>query len=160
MAVLTFSHQYRPKERHLTNPGSGEKILYTAEYDSKGRLVLRESGKEDLYGYIQSHRDSVDIHVLLKRYQNGELDVMERTQGFYADVSDIPDTFAGILNVVRKGEEVFAKLPAEERSRYNNSFSEWLANFDDRLRSFASGDAGDVDPQSDPEPTEKEGAAE
>lgn len=160
MAVLTFSHQYRPKERYFTNSGSGEKILYTAEYDSKGRLVLRESGKEDLYGFIQSHRDSVDIHVLLKRFAAGEEDVMSRVQGFYADVADMPTSFADVLNLVRRGEDFFDHLPAEEKAKYGNSFAQFLSRMDVRNSDLV--DRGDPsgEPEENVSDVEKEGVKE
>uniref|UniRef100_A0AAU8B5C2 Internal scaffolding protein n=1 Tax=Dulem virus 131 TaxID=3145608 RepID=A0AAU8B5C2_9VIRU len=128
--MRTFSNQFRDHERHLSNLGSRDKITYAARYDESGRLVLDEKGREDWYGYIQSHRDSVDIHVLLARFKNGEVDVLNRVQGFYGDITNMPGTFADALNLVRSSEEFFNSLPVEERAKYNHSFSEFLASFD------------------------------
>ena len=131
MEMVKFESQFRPHRRVLTNIGSREKILYTARYDANGALELIEDGKENLYEYIQSHRDSVDIHVLLKRFQNGEKDVFERVQGFYGDVSDIPNNFIDTLNAVLEAERIFAGLPAEIRAKFNGNPKEFIASFSD-----------------------------
>lgn len=131
MEMVKFESQFRPHRRVLTNVGSREKILYTARYDASGALELVEDGKENLYEYIQSHRDSVDIHVLLKRFQNGEKDVFERVQGFYGDVADIPNNFIDTLNAVLEAERIFAALPAEVRAKFNGNAKEFIASFSD-----------------------------
>ena len=131
MKMVKFESQFRPHKRVLTNSGSREKILYTARYGPDGVLELVEDGKENLYEYIQSHRDSVDIHVLLKRYQNGEKDVFERVQGFYGDVADIPNNFIDTLNAVLEAERIFAGLPAEIRAKFNGNSKEFIASFSD-----------------------------
>lgn len=154
MEAVKFANQFRKPVRFLSNAGNREKITYSGSYDAQGRFNLEPTGKEDLYGFIQSHAESVDIHVLLKRFANGETDVMQRVQGFYADVSDMPDNFADVLNLVRKGEEFFAGLPADERARYNNSFAEFLAHFD----SVSADDRGDLNSKNldpDPDPGKK-----
>lgn len=128
--MLKFNTQYDEHARVYQHPGSRVKVTYQASYDVNGTLQLYPSGKEDLYGYIQSHRDSVDIHVILKRFAAGETDVLSQVQGFYADAADMPSTYAEVLNAVIHGESVFDSLPAEIKQRFGNSFSQWLTSFD------------------------------
>lgn len=134
--MMQFENQFREHKHFLTGVGSREKITYEARYNSKGQLELNEKGKEDWYGYIQSHKDSVDIHVLLERFQRGDVDVLNRVQGFYGDITTLPSTFADALNIVRAGEDFFNSLPVDERAKYNHNFAEFLASFDtpDNLR--------------------------
>lgn len=130
---MTFPTQYSSRSlrtRLYTEPGSPVKTVYQANYDVSGVLQIEAVGEEDLYGYIQSHRDSVDIHVILKRFAAGEQDVLSQVQGFYADASDMPSTYAEVLNAVLAGERTFDSLPAEVKQRFGNSFSHWLASFD------------------------------
>ena len=128
--MIKFANQYRDHQHFLTNAGEREKIIYEARYNEKGQLELKEKGREDWYGYIQSHKDSVDIHVILDRFQRGDVEVLNRVQGFYGDISQYPNTFADALNIVRSAEDFFSSLPVEERARYNHNFSEFLASFD------------------------------
>lgn len=128
--MVTFKTQFDDHARVFVNPGSRTKVTYQASYDVNGTLQLYPSGEEDLYDYIQSHRDSVDIHVILKRFAAGETDVLSQVQGFYADAADMPSTYAEVLNAVIHGESVFDSLPAEVKQRFGNSFSQWLTSFD------------------------------
>lgn len=155
--MMQFESQFRDHKRFLTGVGSREKITYEARYNSKGQLELHEKGKEDWYGYIQSHKDSVDIHVLLDRFRRGDVDVLNRVQGFYGDITSMPSTFADALNIVRSSEEFFNSLPVEERAKFNHNFSEFLASFDtpDNLARLFGGVAGDV-VSTDKRPEESE----
>lgn len=127
---MKFATQFDSHPRIYCNPGNPIKDVYEARYDKDGVLDLHVSGQEDLYGYIQSHADSVDIHVLLERFVNGETDVLSRAQGFYMDASDLPKTYSEVLNSVIAGEQAFNSLPAEVKQRFGNSFSQWMSSFD------------------------------
>lgn len=64
----------------------------------------------------------------MKRFANGETDVLSRVQGFYGDVSDFPVTYAEMLNRVIEGENFFKDLPVDVRSKFGHSYSEFLAS--------------------------------
>ena len=85
-----FDTQYSPHNRISSNPGSPVKVLYGGKYDANGRVVLEKKGEENLYDYIQSFRDSVDLNVILARFTNGDVEALNKAQGFYADVTDFP----------------------------------------------------------------------
>lgn len=125
-----FDTQYDKRAPVFQEPGSPVRIVYSPRYSEDGVLDLVETGRENLYEYIQSHKESTDIHVLLDRFANGEEDVLQRIQGFYGDVTSMPKTYAEVLNAVIAGEETFARLPIEVKNRFNNSFSEWLTAMD------------------------------
>lgn len=135
---MTFKTQYDARDRVLANPGSREHITYSGHYDEKGRVVLEESGRINLYDEIQSHAESCDIHVLMKRYQNGDVSALSQAQGFFGDVLDFPKTYAEALNHMNEMERQFLALPVDVREKFGNSFSEFLAasgeaDFLDRL---------------------------
>lgn len=127
---MKFRTQYDRQAPVYQEPGSRVRIVYSPRYSETGVLDLEPTGKEDLYGYIQSHKESTDIHVLLNRFVNGETDVLSRVQGFYADASNMPKTYAEVLNAVISGEEAFARLPVDIKQRFDNSFAVWLSSFD------------------------------
>ena len=128
---MEFKTQFRKPERFLSNPGSPVKILYGPEFDEKGRMNLVEKGRENLYDFIQSFKESVDIHVLLKRFSNGETDVLSQIQGFYGDFSEFPRTYADLLNTVNEGEAFFNGLPVEVRSKFGHSFPVFMSALSD-----------------------------
>lgn len=127
---MKFNTQYDSHARVHCNPGNPVKDVYSAYYDSDGVLQFEVSGQEDLYGFIQSHAESCDIHVILERFAAGETDVLSKAQGFYMDSSDMPKTYMEVLNSVLAGESAFASLPAEIKQKFGNSFSTWLASFE------------------------------
>jgi hypothetical protein len=124
---MEFKTQYDARDRVFTDPGSPEHITYAGHYDEKGRVVLEESGRENLYDYIQSYAESCDIHVLMKRYANGDVDALSQKQGFYGDFLDFPKTYAEALNHMNEMERQFMALPVETREKFGNSFTEFLA---------------------------------
>lgn len=124
---MEFKTQYDARERIFSDPGSPEHITYAGHYDEKGRVVLEESGRENLYDYIQSYAESCDIHVLMKRYANGDADALSQKQGFYGDFLDFPKTYAEALNHMNEMERQFMALPVETREKFGNSFTEFLA---------------------------------
>lgn len=127
---MKFPTQFDVHERVSQNPGTGIKQMYSPVIQDDGRLVLEESGTADLYAEIQSHKDSVDIYTILKRYESGDVDVLSRVQGVYADVTGMPKTYAELLQRVEEGKTLFAGLPKEVREKFDNDFNQFFAAMD------------------------------
>ena len=133
-----FKTQFDARDRIKSNPGNPIKQLYAGSYNERGQVELKENGTEDLYDYIQSFAESTDIHSILRRFENGEVDVLEKVQGFYADITEMPRTYAEALQRIADSEKVFMSLPVDVRAKFNYSFSEFLsasqdADFLDRI---------------------------
>ena len=124
---MQFSTQYDARDRVFANPGDPIHITYAGHYDEKGRVVLEESGRENIYDQIQSHAESCDIHVLMKRFQNGDVTALSQAQGQYLDATQFPKTYADMLNFVNEQERAFMALPVDVRAKFGNSFTEYLA---------------------------------
>lgn len=124
---MMFDTQYTPQDRIYANPGSPVKLLYGGRYDANGRVILEKKGEENLYDYIQSFRDSVDLNVILARFANGDVEALNKAQGFYADVTDFPKNMADALNRINQAEEMFKALPLETRQKFDCSFEQFLA---------------------------------
>ncbi len=124
---MTFPTQYTKHDRVAACVGSPVRTVYGGRYDANGRVVLEEKGKEDLYAYIQSFKDSVDINVILARFTNGDTEALSRAQGFYADVTDFPSNMAEALNRINECEEMFKSLPLDVRQKFDCSFEQFLS---------------------------------
>lgn len=147
----TFKTQYSARDRIKSNPGNPIKKLYVGSYNERGQVELKEDGTEDLYAYIQSFAESTDIHSILRRFDNGEVDVLEKVQGFYGDFTEMPQTYAEALQRISDSEKVFMSLPVEVRAKFNHSFSEFLSasqdgDFLDRLGIKPDEQVADVPP--------------
>lgn len=127
---MKFRTQYDPSPRVVANPGSPIKTLYSPVFNKDGIMSLKESGEHDLYAEIQSHADSVDIHVLLQRFASGDVGALSRIQGAYGDFTQMPQTFAEALNTFIAAEQYFLGLPVEVRDRFGQDFHQFLASMD------------------------------
>lgn len=122
--------QFDPHERKYSNVGDRYKVLYTPHFDDNGVMELVENGREDLYAYIQSHKDSCDIHVILDRFARGDMSVLSKRQGVYGDFTEMPSTYAEALNAMISAENYFNGLPVEIRARFGHSFQKFLVSMD------------------------------
>lgn len=125
---MSWPTQY-DRDRFRSDPGCRCKPVYASGYDDAGRLVLSKTGEEDLYAFIQSHAESVDINVILAKYASGDASVLSRRQGVYADFTEMPQTYAEMLNMVHSAEAAFDALPLEIRQKFDMSMSSWLASY-------------------------------
>jgi hypothetical protein len=128
--VNSFPTQFRKYLRVTSEPGVTEKVVYKSQYNDDGVLEIVPAGKENMTDFIQSHADSVDIHVLLRRYKNGEISDFERVSGIYGDFVKAPRTYAEMLNTVIQGQQLFESLPVEERAKFNHNYAEFISSFD------------------------------
>lgn len=153
--MTTFrSHLQRDElPRVYANPGDPVKTIYSPVFDDEGNFDLQPSGEEDLYAYIQSHAESVDIHVILERFARGDVTALSKVQGTYGDFTTIPKTYAELLNSVIQGEQQFMSLPVETRAKFGHDFRKWMAAMDD-MDNWLSlmGLSPAADPTPDPEP--------
>lgn len=126
-----FDTPFMSHARVYQEPGSGLRTLYTSRLDDDGNVELVEAGHDNLYASIQSHKDSCDIHVLLARYANGDVDALSKVQGSYGDFTQMPTTYAELLNSVIQGENYFNSLPVEIREKFEHSFEKFMVSMDD-----------------------------
>lgn len=129
--MVRFPTQFDARDRICTNPGTGVKQLYEARVDNNGSIDLVESGVEDLYDFIQSFKESVDINTIVKRFAAGDTDVLAKRQAHYGDFTQFPSTYAEMLDAVIRGENYFNSLPLDVRKEFNFSFAEWMSAMDD-----------------------------
>lgn len=156
-----FATQYDPHDRIHCDPGSRIHTLYSPVFNKDGVMSLTETGTEDLYDYIQSHADSVDIHVILKQFAAGDVSVLSRVQGAYGDFTQMPKTFAEALNTMVAAEQYFMSLPVDVRAQFGHNFNQFIASMDQSDFTTKMGIAPQVEtpspapspaPASDPPP--------
>lgn len=148
MSFRTVAQAVESHPRVYTTPGEKVKTLYSPTFDEFGHMELRESGKENLYDFIQSHKESCDIHVILARFVNGDTSALARRQMFYADLTDFPTTYADVVNTMHGAEDYFTHLPVEVRAKFGHDFNKFLASLDNPQTLV---DLGIVTPSVSPE---------
>ena len=114
-------------KRFISNPGSPFKFIYSPKVNKDGSIDLVVKEKTSLYDYIQSFKDSCDINVLIRRYQQGDTAALMRAQTMYGDFTEMPKTYAEFLQVAIDGENYFDTLPPEVRQKFDNNFAKFVA---------------------------------
>lgn len=132
--IAHFPTQFSSHGRVHARPGSRIKPVYQARKSDSGSIELVQTGEENIYDAIQAEREGCELTSILRRFANGETDVLSRTQGMYGDFTNFPTTYAEMLNKLIEGRAVFEGLPLEERQKYGNDFGVWLQSFDDVSR--------------------------
>ena len=110
-------------------PGDRFHDDYVGHYDQDGTLGLECCGRTDCYAQIQSHADSCNIKLIIQRFDSGESDVLSRVQGVYADVLNMPQSYAEMLQLVRNAELEFDQLPLEVRQLFGCDFGAYMSAY-------------------------------
>lgn len=118
----------------ISECGSQIKDVYSAKRDNVGNLVVDKVGEENVYDYIQSFAQSVDLDLIMQRYENGETDALNKVQGFFGDFSSVPDNWPAVLNLINQGKVNFERMPSDFKEKYGNDFERFVCTFD--LRDF------------------------
>lgn len=109
-----------------SNPGQQVEPEYKLHYDKKGAKELVIDGQRNTYDDIQSHADSVDLNLIMKRYAMGDYSVLNKRDGQYLDVSDLPESLGEWFNFMEGARDIFYKLDPSERDKYNHSVEQFL----------------------------------
>lgn len=117
-------------DKFVNRAGSKTKNVYAPKVEDDGTIKLVKAGKEDWYGKIQSWKDSVDIHVILKKCLNGDTSALSQVQGFYGDVSQFPKTKPEMLQLMIDAEKNFDKLPVEIKQNFDHDIYKFIASMD------------------------------
>ena len=101
----------------FSNPGSPIHEIYSPVVKDDGSIELEVSGVENTDEYIQSFLESCDINVIVSRIENGELDLLNQRTGSFGDFTDMPKTFAEMLQLKIDSELMFNSLPIEIKQK-------------------------------------------
>lgn len=138
---MKFAKMYGEHLKVCTNNGSPIKTEYQVRLIDNNMEIV-ETGKSDLYEYIQSHKDSVDIHKILERCaQIEDYSLLNRMPTQFMDVTDMPDNLAGAYAMVKDAENFFDRMPVDIKEKYNNNFIEFISDlgsdkFNDNVSKF------------------------
>lgn len=123
---MEFRTKYDRKEVKSEH-GSPIKNVYSAKYDKEHNIVIEKKATENLYSYINSFADSVDINILLSRFVAGDKEALLRRAGSYIDLSNIPTNLNEFIEFQRSTENLFKTLPVEIKEKFNNNVMEFLS---------------------------------
>lgn len=117
-----------------------------SRYYNEGRVIFSpdgnmslEVGKErDRFTEIQSYKDSCDVNMIIKRYENGDQTALLRSNsGVYCDVSSMPKNIHEAVKLSRSVESMYNSMGDDVKSFYPtlNEFTEAFSS-QDKFNSF------------------------
>ena len=110
-----------------------EKIVdtYSLKIDkTTGKKELKVSGKTDIYEKIQESKDGTLLYNILERYTAGDIEVLNKRQGMYGDVTNLPTNLAEAQQLIIEAENTFKNLPIDIRREFNHSITEFMAGIE------------------------------
>lgn len=125
---MVFQTKYCEHKRKFTHCGSPIKIEYQLRIVDNHEEIV-ETGKSNLYEYIQSFADSVDITKILEKCALlDDYSILNRMPAQFMDVSNMPSNLAEAYASVRDAENYFDRLPREIKDKYNQNFLEFISD--------------------------------
>ena len=77
--------------RFYTNPGKADRVVFQLGIDSKtGAEELFSVGKENMQEFYDASADSCDLHTIIARVRNGEIDHTHRFDKVHNPMQHIP----------------------------------------------------------------------
>lgn len=112
--------------------------------------TLRKVGETNQQALIQSYADECDVNRIVQRFEAGDVSVLSRVQGLYADVSGYPSDTISLMNLGAQATHAWDSLTLEEQSKYGSKEA-----FIDAMLNPSAGKS-DPDPAPDPAPNNSE----
>lgn len=126
--MMKFKSKYEEHERVYTDPGSPIKIEYQLRIIDNHEEIV-ETGKSNLYEYIQSHADSVDITKILERCALiDDYSLLNRMPAQFLDVTEMPKSLAEAFAQVQDAKNFFDRMPMEIKEKYNQNYLEFISD--------------------------------
>lgn len=93
---------------------------------SHEEIVFEQTGKHSQSEYINSFRSTTDIKEIFKRYQAGDVSVLEKRIGEYADTVGAPESLLDAKLMLMNGEKIWNEIPASMKEKYDNSVEKFI----------------------------------
>lgn len=110
-----------------SDPGDPIHILYAPKVLDDGQIELVEAGKENTDEIINSYKESTDIQIILQRAAIGDMSGLNVKNPMYGDFTQVPKTFAEVLQLQMDSERLFNNLPADVRQKFDNDKNKFFA---------------------------------
>lgn len=125
-------------------------IVYTSYFMPDGTIGLKESDRVDIKKEINSYRDQTDMSFILSRLMAGDDSVLNPRPPMFGDFTQLPSSYAEMLNLVLAGEQYFDSLPLDTKKQFDNDRGKWFASIgsEDWLKAmgFVQADTSEIVP--------------
>lgn len=113
----------------ISGDGTEPEFAYSI-HDDGSKVLEKLPTRKNLFADIQCYKDSGNIELLLAR-SGGDLSQLQNRQGFYADVSDMPDNLLDFMNSQNKANSLWLDTPVVIKEAFDNDFNKFFASMSD-----------------------------
>lgn len=125
---MQFRTAYSDSGKFISESGSPYLDQYEYQVNKKGvSELVKTDKKKNVYDAIQADYESTDINRLMLKFSLGDASAINVREGFFADVTKMPSNMAELFNKAQDCEEYFESLPADFKSLFNNSYTEFFS---------------------------------
>lgn len=110
----------------FTASGTPEAVTHFLAVGDDSQPCLKIRSRINLVEVHNQNRDMCDLKKLIQRFQAGDLSALEQRDGFYADVTELPQTPQDVAQYAVNAKSIFYSMPIELREKYGNSLGRWL----------------------------------
>lgn len=126
--MIDFGTMYGEHIKVISDPGDPFKEECQLRVVD-GEMTLEVTGKSAWYDYIQSHKDSVDIHKILERCkQLDDYSILNRMPAEFMDTVDYPKNLAEAFASIQDARNYFDQLPLEIKQKYDQNFLDFISD--------------------------------
>lgn len=122
-----FYNRTNHRKGEPADAGSPFMATYLETIDDNGVKKLKKTGETNLYGKIQANLEATDIYKIIERYEQGDNDILEKAQGIYGDITEVPTSLIEARQRIDQIEMQFSNLPLEIKEKFSNSPTEYIA---------------------------------
>lgn len=134
MSEVRFRRPYEFSNSRRSSPvGSRIADKMSVVCGDRGNRYLKKTGETNLYDYIQSFKDEVDLNKIIDRcMMTGDVSLLQRVQGVYLDVTGMPTDNRTAQDILNHSRQIYESLDSKVKAHYNG--------FEDFLEAFANED--------------------
>lgn len=119
-----YSRNNRPAT--IVHPvGDGTTPKYE-EVTRDGRTFLEETGKDNLFEFVQASKEETLVYNIIARYQRGDVTALHKRVGQFMDVVGMPTNLAEAHQVLISQRRVFDSLPVDVRKKFDDDFNVYV----------------------------------
>lgn len=127
--------------------GDGTAPVYE-EFFENGQYDLRETGKENLFDFVQASKEETLVYNIIERYRRGDLTALSQRVGQFIDVVGMPTNLAEAHQVMLDVQRKFETLAPDVKSKFDNDVNVFVDvvshSTPDKLRELFGVTASDV----------------
>ncbi len=100
--------------------GSGYDPVYE-ERIVEGKRKLVKVGENPLNEFVQKSLAETQIYNILRKFENGNVEILNKTVGQFMDVTGMPTSLAEAQNQIIRVNKYFDSLPLDVREKFGHN---------------------------------------